>query len=204
MTVLSPTRAQLASFNGGSIYGSWASVLEEAYALYRGPENDGPDAVVSKNANQSNPGSAHQVWLKQRADSVPQMNLSKVSTGMNAWAALMILTGRPVKPNTIESFSESGLARNLENDFDLQHPADLSNHKAVLAGRNIDDLLKDRNFSLPAEHLYCVLGFDPDGAGGGTVKIGNPYNGKDGTPDGVFALSLRDFMSSFSMIFEEQ
>ena len=110
--------------------------------------------------------------------------------------ALALLTNRPAPTLQLQDTPEEKVR---------QHLIDIKiDHRAVVANRARENFAADELVDLPMAHTYAIANYDPEGAGGGTVTIRNPWAGADGSYSGTFDMSLDQFMKSFKEMTEEE
>lgn len=174
ITVKAPTEAEMGLYNGGSKDGVWAAVVEKAFGQYKD----------------------NHAWLFN--SDTPQDEAGAGIGGLK-FQAIRLLTGHDTQTSMLSFHSQEEVANRLQAAFSAHPP------KVVAAGINKsltgDDKTSD---GLSRDHDYTVEGFIPDGHGGGTVILRNPWGGADGTPDGTFQMPLSEFMKNFSDMTAEQ
>jgi hypothetical protein len=176
ITVNAPTEAELGGFNHGSKYGVWASVLEKAYGKYRD----------------------NHAWI---GSYTPQEG---ADGGGLPGPVIKLLTGNDSDVLTVGDTASSDMASRLD--------AACKANKAIETGidadaswRRIIGLSTDKTSdNFYKQHEYTIAGFEPDGKGGGTVIIRNPWGLTDGTPDGSVRIPLATFMKNFSDVTIQQ
>jgi hypothetical protein len=80
----------------------------------------------------------------------------------------------------------------------------ITHKRAMVASREIEQMLEDKILSLPARHDYAILGYDPneDSQQGGTLSIRNPH-GLSGKYGSEFKMTLNEFLEHFGYVTEE-
>lgn len=110
---------------------------------------------------------------------------------------LELLTGKDYTMKNVNDLSDKELVQELTDAFKCgdEEPitADVMGDKAKgKGGKSVD--------GFPAQHSYSIVGFKPDGCGGGKVIIRNPWGGADGTTSGTMEITLEQFKKNFSKI----
>lgn len=110
---------------------------------------------------------------------------------------LELMTGKKYTMKDVHDLSKEELAKELTDAFkngdEEAITADVMGDKAKgKGGQSVD--------GFPSQHSYSIVGFKPDGCGGGTVIIRNPWGGADGTTSGTMEISLEQFQRNFSKI----
>jgi hypothetical protein len=171
ITVKAPTEAELGLYNHGSKNGVWAAVFEKAYGQY---------SINHSLFNSNTP--------QEGADG-----------GGTSGPVIKLLTGSDSSFSTTTFNSQAAMAEKLEAAFSSHPP------KAVVSGISKElwrwVTFRDQNNTSDQfyrDHVYSVTGFKPDGHGGGTVVVRNPWGRTDGTPDGTIEIPLAEFMKNFS------
>lgn len=172
ITVKSPTPAEMAVFNQSSERGTWAGVMEKAYGQYRENHN----------------------WISSYT---PQQ---AADGGGDPGKVLQLLTGRPHESVDLSKASPEDVARHLEQAFSRQPPSAVTAETnpvwgGFFGGGWISDGNTKDDFAL--NHAFTITGFQPDGKGGGTVQVRNPWGLEDGTTRGNISVSLDKFMKNF-------
>ncbi|MBS2007898.1 MAG: hypothetical protein JST01_12710 [Cyanobacteria bacterium SZAS TMP-1] len=172
ITIKKPTEAELGTYNLGGKDGIWASVLEKAYGEYRRIHGHGAPTP------------------QEGADG-----------GGRPEPVVKLLTGKDADTTNVEGTKAAEIAKKLTDAFAGKPP------KVVAAGINADGNFWHNLFGnldpktadqYYRQHEYTIVGFTPDGHGGGTVEVRNPWGGAAGTPDGTFKIPLNVFMRNFS------
>ncbi|HEY9786273.1 MAG TPA: C2 family cysteine protease [Candidatus Obscuribacterales bacterium] len=108
---------------------------------------------------------------------------------------LELLTAKNYSRKDISDMSQKQLVKELTDAFaeGNEEPieASVSGDKGKGKGGTSVD-------GFPTHHSYTVVGFKPDGNGGGTVIIRNPWGGADGTTSGTIEMPLDKFVRNFS------
>lgn len=172
ITVAAPTAQEMGLYNGGSKEGAWACVIEKAYGQY-----------CQQSVFRRSP-------FNLGGGDTPQEGSDGGAVTNNA---TRLLTGRDVDGDNLTLSSKAETARKLEEAFSAKPP------RAVTAG--INNWFGEKTADgWPLAHAYSVVGFEPDGKGGGTVVVRNPWGGTDGTTSGTKRISLDEFMKNFSSV----
>lgn len=104
-----------------------------------------------------------------------------------------LLTGKDSNKLMVPTTSEADLARAMQDAFTSKPPKEITCGIYGNKGKN------GRTASgYPTGHAYTIVGFTPDGKGGGEVIVRNPWGGQDGTTNGTTKLSIQDFKKNFS------
>jgi hypothetical protein len=111
--------------------------------------------------------------------------------------AMDLLTGNKISSTDWATFrgNSAKIAQQLEKAFSAGTPP------AVTAGTP--------DIGLPStivpDHSYSVMGFKPDGHGGGTVTLRNPWGfNSDSDPKAEMNLPLSAFMKDYNSLYVEQ
>lgn len=173
ITVSAPTSQEMGLYNRGSKEGTWASVLEKAYGQY---------------VNAS-------IWRRGifnlDGGDTPQ---EAADGGELGDGTLKLLTGRSTESDSLYVTSNAETARKLQEAFSAKPP------RAVTTGIFNHLGSSETADGWPDAHRYSVLGFEPDGKGGGTVIIRNPWDKGDDTRGGTKRISLDEFTRNFSYV----
>jgi hypothetical protein len=181
ITISAPTEAEMGLYNGASQHGIWACVIEKAFGQYR----------------QANPT----IWDFGKEAATPQ----DYSTAGKLSDALELLTGRDFERHSVDGtfgigrMSDEKLYQFLDESLNGENPQPI--------GASISYALLPSLFingspdGFPATHAYSIIGFQPDGNGGGTVTVRNPWGDGVDTPRGVMQLSLEEFQRNFTHIY---
>lgn len=175
ITVKAPTEAEAGLYNGVGKNGTWALVMEKAYGQYcqssvlrRSPFNLGGGNAPAEGGD----------------------------GGGRTASTMALLTGKGTDCDSLMFSSKAETAKKLEEA--------VKNGRMVTTGIN-GGLLPEfmggsdkTSDGFHTRHAYSVVGFKPDGKGGGTVTIRNPWGGADGTTDGKIDITLDQFMKNFS------
>lgn len=172
VTVDRPTDAQLGYYATAGQDGLWAAVLEKAYGQVKGKSN--------------------LLWNTK----LPQDELDgggPMTSGIGA------LTTKPVDSDLLALTRMSTTRSKLDAAF--------QGNKIVTAGINKVIFADKEKMPLPTDHAYSIVGWDRSTD---TVTIRNPWgnrelrdaNGKalDGSDDGVFKMTLKQFYEHFGDI----
>ena len=121
----------------------------------------------------------------------------KMGEGGSSQAALEALTGNRVQSTTLSFTPEDQVWKKLQaasKDGRLTKAASAGTH-----GKDQDDLYKGTN--LYAWHAYTIMGIE-EKDGGRFVILRNPWGrvepGTDGKDDGIFRLTVKDFMKYYN------
>ncbi len=177
ITVKAPTQAEQGLYNHGSPNGTWASVMEKAYGEY-----------CQKHFYRRSP-------FNLGGGDTPAEG---ADGGGRTGSVTELLTGNSSDTDMLIVTSQATTAAKLEKAFSGNPP------KAVTAGINkgiLSDYTDDKFFT---GHAYSIVGFEPDGKGGGTVTVRNPWGGANNSTSGTIKISLEKFMKNFSDINYEQ
>ncbi|HEY9758684.1 MAG TPA: C2 family cysteine protease [Oculatellaceae cyanobacterium] len=174
VTVTAPTEAELGLFNAGGSYGTWASVLEKAYGKFRDNQN----------------------WF---SNSVPQ---EAANSAGRAEPVIKLLTGKDATLTVLENLDDrKAIADALTKAFSSTPQKIVSaavHHRRTWSEwYNNVSLSSNSTDGFPEKHQYSILGFTPNGKGGGMVKIRNPWGGQNGTTFGTIEVPLETFMRNF-------
>lgn len=169
--IKAPTEAEQGLYNHGSQNGLWASVMEKAYGAYR----------------------QQYIWRRSLANPGGGYTPAEGADGGGKTAdVLPLLTGKA-------AFTKSTCIEPAEMAADLEKAFSGNLRKCVTAAVHADcsgnSVTQDRFYT---NHAYSIVGFSPDGKGGGMVTIRNPWGGQDGTTSGKISIPLRKFMQNFS------
>jgi len=170
ITVPAPTQAELGLYNGGSKYGTWAAVMEEAFGKF-----------IAKDKSRANPVP-------------PQEGIGP--GGGEAGPVIKLLTGSYANNIELDGKTKHQIAHILKAAFST-HPAKAVTtgiEVDVLAELGLIPERTEGNFL--RGHEFTILGFTP-GANGGTVLIRNPWGDKAGTTDGTIKVPLSTYIDNF-------
>jgi hypothetical protein len=179
ITVSAPTEAEVGLYNSSGSNGIWASIMEKAYGQYKGE---------------------HQHFW-QSSNGTAQSNADG-----GGWPAdvLKLLTGSEVSSISSDDSpaTKAELARQLEAAFASNPP------KAVAcisdSNSNFDEwfrhLPETTQANFQKNHAYTITGFKPDGHGGGTVTIRNPWGGGENSTEGTISIPLDVYLKNFTQV----
>ena len=173
ITVKAPTEAEQGLYNHGSPNGTWASVMEKAYGEY-----------CQKHFYRRSP-------FNLGGGDTPTEG---ADGGGRTGGVTELLTGHSSDTDMLFLTSQETTADKLERAFSSNPP------KAVTAGISKGILSDTTDDKFYTGHAYSIVGFKPDGKGGGMVTIRNPWGGADNTTDGTITIPLDKFMKNFSDI----
>jgi hypothetical protein len=176
VTVKAPTDAEMGLYNGCSEHGLWAAVMEKAYGQYR-DENRG--------------------FLDFGSADVPQEG---GDGGGRPHKALELLTGKEYDDDSVNSYSDAELAAALDKALNGSPacPVGASVRKGFWSTIFGGEEKSEDGF--PTRHAYSIVGFEPDGNGGGHVIVRNPWGGANDSPEGTKRISLDEFRENFTDI----
>lgn len=180
ITVKAPTEAEQGLYNHASSQGLWASVMEKAYGQWC-------EQHFWRRGVTNVGGGYHD---QEGADG-----------GGRPEGAMKLLMGGDVSTNTTTFSFQSTIAAKLEAAFSG------NSHKAVTAGIYGSIPLvrgEETGDNFYRGHEYTITGFKPDGHGGGTVTIRNPWGEGNDTTKGTKSIPLEEFMKNFSDVCIEQ
>ena len=169
VTVTAPTGAESGLYNQGSEHGIWPGVLEKAYGQWQKKDKRLGSEYTPVQANDSTDYDGH--------------------GGGYPSDAIHMLTGNSVDRSEVKTTSHKEMAQKLEDA--------IKNGKCITIASPQKEHSKDSDTSADGiykDHIFTVVGFTPDGHGGGTVTIRNPWgdgNGKSGT----FTMPLEKVMN---------
>lgn len=169
VTVTAPTAAEGGLYNQGSEHGIWPGVLEKAYGQYQKTNKKLGDEYTPAQATDSGDYDGH--------------------GGGSSRDALHLLTGNSIKRFDLKNTSQHTMAQKLEDA--------MKNHKCVTIASPEKTKSTDPEASgdgVFKDHEYTVIGFTPDGKGGGTVIIRNPWGNGTGK-EGTFTMPLEKVMN---------
>jgi hypothetical protein len=174
ITVTKPTETERGLYNQGSQYGLWANVLEKAYGTYcqkypwrRSIFNLGGGDTPTEGAD----GGAYRRWGE----------------------GISFLTGKDYAEVDLKDLSEAALRSTL-NETVNGHPPRLTITRTVAGLDNIFESISAATADgFRTAHVFSILGFDPNGADGGTVTIRDPLQSGQ-TP---LQMSLRKYIRNF-------
>lgn len=104
-----------------------------------------------------------------------------------------LLTGKDSNKLMVPTTSEADLAKAMQDAFTSKPPKEITCGIYGNKGKN-----GRTAGGYPTGHAYTIVGFTPDGKGGGEVVVRNPWGGQDGTTNGTTKLSIQDFKKNFS------
>ena len=177
ITVKAPTEAEQGLYNRGSEHGIWANVLEKAYGQY-----------------------SQKIYRRSPFNPTGGNTPAEGGDGGGRPESVMkLLTGNSTDTDVLLVNSQSSVLKKLEDAFSAVPP------KAVAAGINNTFFWDKTADNFYVAHAYSITGFVPDGKGGGSVTIRNPWAGENGTTHGTITVPLETFMKNFSqIIFEDR
>ena len=172
ITVKAPTEAERGLYNAGSKYGLWAAVMEKAYGKYRD----------------------NHAWV---GSNTPQEG---ADGGGRPEPVIELLTGRKAACYTI-GVDQNEIINKLETAFKSNPPkpvtagiyGDFFFWRLIGASTDVTAVDKFQKC-----HEYTITGFRPDGKGGYTVTVRNPWGGDSDTVQGSINISLKKFMDNFN------
>jgi|GEM_PF-2564775 len=174
ITVKAPTEAELGTYNKGGKNGVWASVIEKAYGEYR--RLHGHDAPTPQE------GADGGGWPEP---------------------VIKLLTGKDTDTIDVPGAKQADLADKLAAAFASNPPKVIA--ADIAADTDFWHVFLDKREATTADHLYrlheyTIVGFAPDGRGGGTVEVRNPWGHNDDSPSGTFKMPLDKFMKNFAHV----
>jgi Ca2+-binding EF-hand superfamily protein len=179
ITVSAPTEAEIGLYNSSGKNGIWSSIMEKAFGQYKGDHKH--------------------CW--QSTNGTPESN---ADGGGYATDVLKLLTGSDVNSITLNDSpaKKAEVARELEAAFASNPPKAVAS--AIYGDSNFDQWFRNLPETTQANfyksHEYTITGFTPDGHGGGTVTIRNPWGGDANTPEGTISIPLDVYLKNFSDI----
>lgn len=178
VTVEAPTEAEMGLFNQGEEYGTWSTVLEKAFG---------------KHAQQH-------FWRRSIFNMDGGDTLIEGGDGGEILhgRALSLLTGEGRDVDSLSMTRTQTLQRKLTEALSGDTP------RPVLASISKQFITSEAGQDFPDGHMYSIIGYDPEGADGGTVTVRNPWGIVDGTTSGTIDISLEEFQDNFtSVIYSE-
>ena len=183
----------------------WDTNYEEVWVNIDGDlPSQNNSAVTSYAKGQKVKGGGREMWpsLFEKGFAQLKGGYDKMGEGGSTAGALEALTGSRVSYASTETTPEDVMWTKLKKASD--------NNQAMAAGTHGKSEESDKLYAgtnLYAWHAYTVLGVREKGRGKNKkkmVKIRNPWGrvepGKDGKDDGVFELTLEDFMKFYSSV----
>jgi hypothetical protein len=140
-----------------------------------------------------------ELWpaIYEKAYAVWKKGYDKMGEGGSSQAALEALCGNRVQSTTLSYTPEDQIWKKLQaasKDGAMMKAASAGTH-----GKDQEDIYKDTN--LYAWHAYTLMGIE-EKEGQRFVILRNPWGrvepGKDGKDDGIFKLTLKDFVKYYS------
>lgn len=125
------------------------------------------------------------------------LQLAAGGSGGAAEDSIKLLTGQTVKTTQTKEGTDS-VVKALTAAFD----GGLNKSVTASVSARADGKERSRD-GYPARHAYTILGFKPDGKGGGMVTIRNPYGDSHDQP-GVSEISVDKFMKNFNRVSVEK
>ena len=177
ITVSAPTEAEIGLYNSSGKNGIWASVMEKAFGQYKADH-------------------AH-FW--QSTNGTPQSN---ADGGGYATDVLKLLTGSDVNSISLDDSAakKAEVAKQLEAAFSSNPPKAVAS--AIYGDSDFYNWFHDPSETTQdnfyKSHEYTITGFTPDGHGGGTVTIRNPWGGSANSPEGTISIPLDVYLKNFS------
>jgi hypothetical protein len=172
ITVKAPTEAERGLYNGGSKDGVWASVMEKAYGAYC------QKSVTRRSIANLGGGSTP----------------SEGAQGETSPDGFELMTGNHVKTQMTSFHSQEAVRKEMMEAFNHNPPLAVTSYANIgwpgMDGKTPDGIQRDQ--------AYSVIGFDPNGADGGTVTVRNA----DGSGGGV-KISMKQFMKNFNEVYYE-
>jgi len=169
VTVKAPTEAEQGLYNAGSQHGLWASVMEKAAGELY---NQG---IMARILGRS--------WTPTEGS----------DGGGNPGNALTLLTGNSYDSVSSSPSTVGDVRRQLMAAFSGNPPA------SVVAGTDHSFFSNESEAGYARRHAYSILGFNPEGPGGGTVTVRNPWNGSTPT-SGRSEIPLDVFVRNFERV----
>jgi hypothetical protein len=192
--VSKPTETEMLRYATAGKNGLWLSVLEKAYAQFRGREADTFffTPFFSEDAFKS--------LMNPKLGSYPRFVI-QLLTGKDA--------GRQVVqfPTLLENgkLDEKEVGEQLEKMMGTVDPKNRFRPIktiAIAGSKRIDGVWDgDLNKSLPPGHAFAVVGYDPEQK---EVMLQNPYNRKGTKFGSTFSMKLKDFVSEFAIMASEK
>lgn len=176
ITIDAPTQVEAGLFNGVGENGTWALVIEKAFGKY-----------CQQGASPRYP------YLDQRG--VGSTPVEGAGAGADLCSTLELLTGNRTVGYKMNSL-RSHLRQELQDAFTSSPP------RAVTAGTSTDPASAGKSGKtedgFATIHAYSVIGFDPDGPGGGTVTIRNPWGHNVESTRGTIKITFDQFRKNFT------
>jgi len=172
VTVAAPTETEMGLGNRGGQYGSWAGVIERAYAQWR---------IERRDAGRIGE-------LPEEHDVYPATITLEAAHGSSmSRYALRVLTGRDSVRSDVADLTDEQLSAQLETA--LSNPQERSPVTAYVPSGDPG--------GFAGEHEYTVLSFERNGANG-FVTVRNPWGAGQNSRQGTIRISLAEFRQSFS------
>jgi hypothetical protein len=193
-TVTKPTQTEVLQYATAGKNGAWLSVLEKAFAQYRGKELDAfvNSPFFSDDAFKS---------------------LTNPKSGSYPRAIIPLLTGKDAGRQVVQfpTLLENGKLNEKEIGEQLEKVMGNVDPKSsfrpikviVIAGSKKINGVWDGDFnkSLPPGHAFAVVGYNPEKQ---EVMLQNPYNRKGTRFGSTFTLKVKDFVSDFAFLSSEK
>ena len=160
ITVKAPSQAELGLYSQATEHGIWPAVIEKAFGEYVRRHPD----TVGLTVPPCTAGAPAAECLSQGG----------------YWEVVNILTGKEAQVIDLRNKLDSGFAQQLKDSLD---------RNAVITIASKDLLLREPGDVIQNLHDYSVLGFDPNGPGGGTLILRDPYGKR--SPTGENTINVR-------------
>lgn len=176
-----PTETELNLYNQRGVYGYWPSLLEKAYGVV--VERQGRSGRTPQEALDAGGWSrdVFQTMLGDKASKVGVLGEKKYED--RSW----------LKGAKLDEICETRdrLKKMLASAVEQKQPLVCSSH--VNNGQTTPD-------QFYRSHAYSIIGFDPNGAGGGTLSLRNPWGNKGEFRGDVDKISLDRFRENFDVL----
>lgn len=155
-----------------------------------------------------NHGTKYGVWASVLEKAYGQLeqnkNFIKGETGQEeighagfSHKAMELLTGKKSEYTYVnENTNTQQLGAQIQAALDAHHPVTASSLSS--SGGSDQEQTSDH---YAKNHAYSIIGFTPDGHGGGTVKVRNPWGNNTTDPGGTSEIPLSKFIKNFNFIY---
>jgi hypothetical protein len=177
ITVNAPTQAELGLYNGGTKFGTWVNVLENAWGEYRS-QHGGVLSQISINVI----GGAY-------------TSAEGGGGGGRPEHALRLLTGNGTQTFSPSSFTEQQLAQYLDTALENGSAITAGINRSLTSDRTQDDFMR--------AHAYSIIGFERGQDGTGYVTVRNPWGENNESTGGTIRITLAQLQQNFSDVIVE-
>lgn len=176
ITVKAPTEAEMGLYNNSGSNGLWASVMEKAFGKYKD----------------------NHAWI---GSYTPQEG---ADGGGYTEKSLALLSGKEsTELNLYDDKNDPSVVHKYLRDAFESNPP-----KAVTASSRLEwqgwwngwKTDGDTTDGFVRRHAFTITGFNPDGPGGGTVTIRNPWGGSENSTGGTISVPLHVFVKNFGRV----